>query len=152
MLGQLMKLSVSKSPAGQKVPDMVSVKRVSQLALQYSNFPREILNEYRLRLSVWHEILSNIINDMYVSIWTTLWENCSPYSNLDITSVPKDATMCAAVQYRAPSWPSFGVFSFWPWLFNIWRLTYIKSWTSIVLSLTLFTRWDYQLWVQSYSE
>ena len=72
MLGQLMKLSVSKSPAGQKVPDMVSVKRVSQSALQYSNFPREILNEYRLRLSVWHEILSNIINDMYVSIWTTL--------------------------------------------------------------------------------
>ena len=67
-----MKLSVSKSPAGQKVPDMVSVKRVSQSALQYSNFPRDIPNEYRLQLSISHEILSNIINDMYVSIWNTL--------------------------------------------------------------------------------
>ena len=59
-----MKLAASKSAAGQAVPDMVSVKRVSKSALQYSNFPRDILNEYRLRLSVSHEILSNIINDV----------------------------------------------------------------------------------------
>ena len=48
MLGQLMKLAVSKSPAGQAVSDMVSVKRVSKSALQYSNTPRLNHNRHRL--------------------------------------------------------------------------------------------------------
>ena len=57
ILKQLMKLAVEMSPAGQGLQDMVSVKRVSLSALQYSNTPRWTNTRHRLPLCVTSKII-----------------------------------------------------------------------------------------------
>ena len=95
MLGQLMKLAISKSPAGQAVSDMVSVKRVSKSALQYSNTPR--LKHNRHRLPFYPSFLSFQIATYGMPRYITLFNTETSIQSADVCSTPLKMTFVEGV-------------------------------------------------------